>query len=148
MEYSQPVSTPLGRQSRITLNSGPLELQTPALVLLDVNDKELFVCPSSLPESLAAFFRTVHEHNQDWYQDQNPKRSHKSMDIGAEKCVFKIKGYTRWYCSAAGESRIWAAENARPGQRVILKVHAPFVWLTRNQYGSAWCVNEVCVLDG
>lgn len=145
MEYSTPVSTPLGKQSKITLNSRPLEIQTAIMTIASVTDKEIGV--EVIPEELSEFLDSVGEHNKDWYLDQKPKRTHTHMDPRTSNGVFfRIKGYTRWYTNSGGKMHAATTQSARVGDRIVLKIHAPYAWLTKNKYGAVWYIQEVCVL--
>ena len=149
MEYSDPVSTPLGKQCKISVDGAPLVAQTPPLKLHSVSDTEITVLASDVPQVLAQWFETVREHNVGWYRRMATSKAHTPVDLPLEGLyVFKLKETSRKF-KAVSPTLVHVAtqSDVRPGCRAVIYVRAPMVRLTKRSYGAVWYVDEICVLE-
>lgn len=148
MEYSEAVSTPLGKESKISVRGSALQVQTPPLKVHAVTEKEIIILETDVPETLRQWFEEVAQHSTDWYTQFQTLGKHQSVDLPQNgKYIFKIKQNLRRFKLANQEMCIATAGDISVGVSAVLVIQAPIVRMTKRTYGSAWFVSEVCVLD-
>lgn len=148
MEYSASVSTPLGRESKVSVSGSALEIQTPSLKVHSTTEKEIVVLETDMPEGLRQWFGEVAEHNAGWYAQFQTRGKHRSVDPPQNgKYTFKLKKNLRRFKKEGQQMCVATAEDISAGVSAVLVIQAPLVRMTKRTYGSTWFVSEVCVLD-
>uniref|UniRef100_A0A6C0KBI3 Uncharacterized protein n=1 Tax=viral metagenome TaxID=1070528 RepID=A0A6C0KBI3_9ZZZZ len=148
MEYSEAVSTPLGKESKVSVSGSALEVQTPPLKVHAITEKEIIILETDMPETLRQWFGEVAEHSTAWYGGFQTRGKHRSVDLPQNGLyTFKLKQNLRRFKITDQQMCIATAGDISTGVTAVLVIRAPVVRMTKRTYGLAWFVREVCVLD-
>ena len=143
LDYSEPISTPLGQSSIIKLEKGDnWHVQTPKGLICSKNKNTLEVEFDSEDINFRAFenfIENIRIKNKEWKDKIDIKLKHKERKQNLRMFECNINNNTEYF----DKNKNICNNDLIHGQCVILIITTPRVWLSKKNYGNTWEIKQI-----